>query len=71
MFDAIQANPKLFSVISADDKSGFDNYVPPHLTVPFYSYILANKFNISTNPYMYEQIAQLGAATRLANLWTP
>lgn len=71
MFNVIQERPDLFSCISADDKSGFDNYVPPHLTVPFYAYILANKFDVINNPYLYEQIAQLGAATRVANLWTP
>lgn len=68
MFGAIQENPKLFSAISADDKSGFDNYVPPHLTIPFYSYILANKFGAFNDGLLKDQIKELAASTRLASL---
>lgn len=68
MFEAIENRPDMFSHISADDKSGFDNYVPPHLTIPFYAYILANKFNAVEGSLKAQQLAQLGAATRLAPL---
>lgn len=68
MFSAIDQYPEIFSAISADDKSGFDNYVPAHLTIPFYAYILANKFDSKSDKLISQHLAQLGSATRLAPL---